>query len=150
MIKVRAKIEEIIGNIVDKSSYELVDIAFNSGKKSTIEVFIWKSGGVSISDCRRISREISDELDIIDLIDEKYYLVVSSPGLDRPLKTIRDYERSIGESVKITLADGKVEIAEILSTKSNDGKDFVVLSRSGNVFEVDIADIKKCRIQITP
>ncbi len=150
MLKTKAKIEKMIAGIVESESFDLVDIEFKEGKKTSIEVFIWKPGGISVSDCRKVSREISDAMDIADLMPGKYYLVVSSPGLDRPLKTIRDFQRSVGEDVKMTLKSGKIRKGEILSTKNIEGKDYVVIDDSGNISEIEILNIKKGKIQIMP
>lgn len=65
--------------------------------------YIDKEGGIAVDDCEVISRILSDWLDQTDFIEESYILEVSSPGLGRPLKKERDFERSLGEEVEIRL-----------------------------------------------
>jgi len=78
---------------------------FGVGKRKILRVFIDKNGGVSVENCASVSRFLSEELDKeenADLIDGSYTIEVSSPGLDRPLKTKRDFERNLGRTLRIT------------------------------------------------
>jgi ribosome maturation factor RimP len=75
------------------------------GNRKILRVFIDKNGGVSVENCANTSRYLSEELDKeenSDLIDGSYTIEVSSPGLDRPLKTKRDFERNLGRIVRVT------------------------------------------------
>ncbi|HHW48601.1 MAG TPA: ribosome maturation factor RimP [Clostridiaceae bacterium] len=104
----KKKIEEIVEKlalpIVEKNSFELVDVEFvKEGSNWYLRVYIDKDGGISIDDCQVVSEELSDKLDEIDPIKHSYFLEVSSPGLDRPLKTERDFERNKGEKVELKL-----------------------------------------------
>jgi len=78
---------------------------FGAGKRKILRVFIDKNGGVSVENCASVSRFLSEELDKeenADLIDGSYTIEVSSPGLDRPLKTKRDFERNLGRTLRVT------------------------------------------------
>ena len=66
-----------------------------------LRAYIDKEGGIAINDCEMVSRRLSDWLDREDFIEDSYILEVSSPGLGRPLKKDRDFERNIGEEVEI-------------------------------------------------
>ena len=68
-----------------------------------LRAYIDKEGGIAVNDCEVISRILSDWLDQTDFIEDSYILEVSSPGLGRPLKKERDFERSLGEEVEIRL-----------------------------------------------
>ena len=68
-----------------------------------LRAYIDKEGGIAVDDCEVISRILSDWLDQTDFIEDSYILEVSSPGLGRPLKKERDFERSLGEEVEIRL-----------------------------------------------
>lgn len=88
--------------ILEALGLELVDIEFKrSGREAVLRLFIDKEGGVTLDDCADVSRELSLVLDVEDFIPGHYSLEVSSPGLDRPLKTPADYERFAGRLVKI-------------------------------------------------
>ena len=88
--------------ILEALHIELVDIEFRrSGRELILCLFIDKEGGVNVDDCADVSRELSVIIDIEDFIPGNYSLEVSSPGLDRPLKKVSDYERFTGRLVKI-------------------------------------------------
>jgi len=83
------KIREFIQLVIEQNTAELIDLEFK-GKKGNqvLRVFVDTEGGITLKQCEQISREISDFLDQKDLISGKYRLEVSSPGIDRPLKTL--------------------------------------------------------------
>ena len=98
------KAEALILPIINKNNYELVDIEFvREGSNWFLRAYVDKEGGFSVNDCEKVSREFSDLLDKEDFIEESYILEISSPGLGRPLKKDKDFERSIGEEVEVKL-----------------------------------------------
>ena len=101
---VEATIEEIVQPIVDAKNFEIVDIEYvKEAGEYYLRVYLDKEGGISLSDCEVVSRELSEILDKKDPIKENYFLEVSSPGLDRPLKKDKDFERYKGRDVEIKL-----------------------------------------------
>lgn len=95
-------VTELALPIVDKNSFELVDVEFvKEGANWYLRIYIDKPGGITIDDCQLVSEEISDKLDEADPIKQSYFLEVSSPGLDRPLKKDSDFEKFKGELVEI-------------------------------------------------
>src|SRR5699024_107869 len=81
-------------------------------------IYIDKSGGVDLDDCTRVSEKASEQLDKYDPIQAAYFLEVSSPGAEKPLKTIDDFQRHIGENVYVSLyihIDGEKEYTVILT-----------------------------------
>jgi ribosome maturation factor RimP len=106
------EIQELAERIVESEGMELVDIEFKPGRvRSLLRIYIDKEGGVTLNDCENVSRQLSAVLDVKDLLKSAYVLEVSSPGLDRPLRTDRDYRRAIGRLLKLHLMDeqGKME-----------------------------------------
>ncbi len=96
------KTEELLIPIVGENGFELVDVEYvKEGGTWYLRAYIDKPGGITVDDCEKVSRRLSDLLDEKDYIDEAYILEVSSPGLGRPLKKDKDLERSIGEEVEI-------------------------------------------------
>ncbi len=88
--------------ILESMGFELVDIEFGRfGRDMVLRLFIDKEGGITLDDCAAFSRELSMLLDVEDTIPSNYTLEVSSPGLDRPLKKISDYDRFVGKLIKI-------------------------------------------------
>ena len=111
--KIKALIEPIIGS---KEAY-LVDISIRGSQSGkTIEVFIDNNVGVTTELCADISRDISPILDAANLFQHKYHLVVSSPGIDRPLKYLQQYPKNIGRKfiVKLRNEQGIIKVQGVL------------------------------------
>ena len=88
--------------IVDSHSFEIVDVEYvKEGQDWYLRCYIDKEGGININDCELVSRELEKVLDEQDFLKDAYILEVSSPGLTRPLKKERDFERNIGKPVEI-------------------------------------------------
>ena len=101
------KLDNIIQPLLTDLGIELVELQYSKGKRTSVRVFIWEDGGISLDRCTAISRQISDILERKDVIAGKYFLEVSSPGLDRPLKTKRDFERQCGRMLKAVIQIGE-------------------------------------------
>ena len=98
--------EEIINfltKFADELSVEIVDVEAKSGKNPYLTVFIDKVGGVDLDTLEKFHNLINLPLDEFDPYDSPYTLNVSSPGVDRPLKTQRDFERKMGKEVEVKL-----------------------------------------------
>lgn len=94
----------VIGPLTDMG-YELVDVEYEKQYgQMTLTVFIYKDGGVDLDDCEKVSRALDPVLDEVNPTqNQPYSFNVSSPGLDRPFKTQRDYERNYGQEVEVKL-----------------------------------------------
>ena len=118
------KTEEILIPIVEEYGYELVDVEYvREGGTWYLRAYIDKPGGISIDDCEAVSRRLSDLLDEKDYIEDSYIMEVSSPGLGRPLKKDKDFERSMGEEVEIRtyrMIDKQKEFTGILKAYDKD------------------------------
>ena len=112
------KTEAILLPILKKNGFDLWDVEYvKEGGTWYLRAYIDKPGGIMVDDCEAVSRELSDILDEKDFIDDAYILEVSSPGLGRPLKKERDYEKSLGKEVEIRtyrMLEGKKEFRGIL------------------------------------
>ena len=96
------EISRLAEDLLRHEQMELVDVQYRRESPGwVLRVLIDKPGAVTIDDCSTISRELSDLLDVKDLIHHPYTLEVSSPGIRRPLKKETDYLRHLGESVTI-------------------------------------------------
>jgi len=96
------ELEEAIETAVKGCGVELYDIVqTKENKRNILRIFITSADGVSLEKCTEVSRMVSPVLDLYDPIHGEYNLEVSSPGIERKLKTLRHYQTSIGENVKI-------------------------------------------------
>ncbi len=96
------RVKELVTPIIVGQELELIDVEFTrEGQVRYLRIFIDTPGGVTIDDCQKVSRECEVVLDIENIIRTQYVLEISSPGLDRPLKTKEDYIRFQKRLVKI-------------------------------------------------
>lgn len=118
------KTEALLQPLMAAHQFELVDVEFvKEAGTWFLRAYIDKPGGITIDDCEVISRALSDLLDEKDFIEEAYILEVSSPGLGRPLKKDKDFDRSLGESVEVRLfkaIDKQKEFTGILKAWDKD------------------------------
>ncbi len=103
-IKPMEEIQAALEPIATEQGIEIVEVEFKQGKEPALTVYIDKEGGVDLNACESFHRAIDPVLDEVDpTYDVPYTLNVSSPGLDRPLKTDRDYQKAMGQKVEVKL-----------------------------------------------
>lgn len=105
MSRVVDEVRVVVQPIVDEQNLELVDMEFlKEGKNWFLRIYIDKPGGIDIEECALISEKVSEALDAIDPdpIPQAYFLEVSSPGAERPLKTKADMQNAIGKYVHLS------------------------------------------------
>ncbi|SLN69864.1 Ribosome maturation factor RimP [Falsiruegeria litorea R37] len=105
------RLAEIITPVIEDLGYELVRIRLMSGKETTLQIMADKAGGgIEVDDCGEISNAVSATLDVEDPILDAYTLEVSSPGIDRPLTRLKDFDMFEGYEAKLEtteLIDGR-------------------------------------------
>ena len=99
--EVEALITALVEPILADTEMTLVDVEYVREKDWYLRIFIDKPGGVDIDDCQLVSEQLTAVLDAKDPIPDKYFLEVSSPGIDRPLKKDKDFEAAYGTKVDI-------------------------------------------------
>ena len=119
-----SRTEQLLQPMMEEHQFELVDVEYvKEGGTWYLRAYIDKPDGITINDCEVISRALSDALDEEDFIEDSYVLEVSSPGLGRPLKKDKDFQRSIGEAVELKLykpVDGSKDYTGILLSFDKD------------------------------
>ncbi|NIR47549.1 ribosome maturation factor RimP [candidate division KSB1 bacterium] len=102
MKNIEEQLKEILLPILEDERINLVDIQIKGKPGSQVfRVFVDTEGGITLNKCESISRQLSDELDMRDLIPGKYRLEVSSPGIDRPLVSRNDFRRNLARDVQL-------------------------------------------------
>lgn len=120
--------EQLLLPIIKDNNFELVDVEYvKEGGNWYLRAYIDKEGGITVDDCEIVSRTLSDKLDKDDFIEEAYVLEVSSPGLGRPLKKDKDFQRSLGEEVEIRLYKALDKSKEYKGILKNYSKDTVTI-----------------------
>ncbi|HBG45459.1 MAG TPA: ribosome maturation factor RimP [Deltaproteobacteria bacterium] len=147
---VEDRIRQLAQPVADGLGLELVDVSFASEHgRRVLRVYIDKPGGITVHDCEQVSREFSTILDVEDPIPQSYNLEVSSPGLDRPLKTERDFARYAGRRAKIKTMeaiDGRRNFKAVID-EVRDGT-VLVTDFDGKKFMIAVSNIEKARLEI--
>ena len=100
---IKAAVEAMVLPFLDENGFELVDIEYvKEGSNWYLRIFVDKDGGIDIDECVRVSEFVSEKLDEEEPISGMYFLEVSSPGAERPLKKPADYHKAIGKNVFVT------------------------------------------------
>ncbi len=141
------KIEAEVEQTVNDFGYELVQIRYGGEAEGrTLSIFIDRPDGVSAEDCSDMSRRLSMLLDSLDPIPGSYTLIVSSPGLDRPLTRDSDFDRFEGETaaVRYRAADGQRRTDTGLLRGVEDGN--VVIEDEGEAVRIPLDEIEQAHL----
>jgi ribosome maturation factor RimP len=140
-------IEDLITPAVEALGCELWGIEFMSmGRHSKLRIYIDREDGVNVGDCERVSREVSDLLDVENLVPQAYTLEISSPGMDRILFKPEHYTRHIGETVDIRLHfpyEGSKRVTGVLAGLEDDE---VILQAGEDEFILPLENIQRARL----
>lgn len=141
--RVRTLVEEVI----DESMF-VVEVIVRGRKGSrVVEVFLDGDAPLSIEALARVSREAGFLIEVEDVIDGKYRLNVSSPGLDRPLTLPRQYKKHVGRTLRVRFRDGENERAvkgKLLKT----GEDGVVIAAGKQELRIPFTEIVRAKVEL--
>jgi len=134
--------------VVESMGYELVGIEFHSSEHhGVLRLYIDHDNGITVDDCAKVSRQISAVIDVEDPIEMAFDLEVSSPGINRPLFKLGDFEKYNGEKAKIKLGvalNGRKNFSGIL--KGIDNEQHVIIDVDNEIFELPHQDIAKAHL----
>lgn len=152
--------EALVLPILETNQFELVDVEFvKEAGNWHLRVYVDKEGGITIDDLTLVNHALSDQMDREDFIAESYILEVSSPGLLRPFKKPKDYQRNIGQDVELKLfspvtweENGKKysdkEFIGVLKSYQEE-EETIVLAMDNREMEIQVKDIALIRKYIT-
>ncbi len=139
-----SSVRKITEEILESTDIELFDIEYvKEGPFKYLKVYIDKPGGITVDDTADISRVLNKKLDEVDLIKEQYFLEVSSPGVERPFKTEKDYLRNLNKLVEARLykaIDDKKTVKGILMEKNENN---IVIKSGEDIFTIELKDLAK-------
>lgn len=148
MRKINPTIEEKVAALVTTMGYEFVGYEFGQeNRRAIFRLFIDRPGGVSHQDCSAVSYQVSAMFDVDDPIEGQYLLEVSSPGLNRPLFALAQYEKQLGRRIKVRL------FAPLIARKNFTGvlqrvekEQICLLLDEGNEVMLPFSDIEKANV----
>ena len=143
----RDKLIELLEPPLRALGYELADLEAHLGRKGLLRIYIDRDpGGVTLADCELVSEQIGAFLDVEDPLPGSYVLEVSSPGLDRRLRTPAHFERFAGEPVKVELREPQEGRRRLTGTLSGIEGDTVLLEAGGRTWRLQLKDISVARL----
>lgn len=148
--KVIERLTEFADSLLPAMGLELFDIQFRrEGHGWVLRLIVDKEEGVTLDDCSQVSREISDFLDVEDLIDHPYHLEVSSPGLERPLRSLEDCRRHLGKKARFKLKE-EVDSQRLIvgDLQAVENEEIYVVSQAGKSHRLEWANVKKARLTL--
>ena len=147
MATLEQNLQEMLQGTVEDLGCELWGIECQrAGRFMTVRLFIDKEGGVTVDDCADVSRQVSAILDVEDPIADKYNLEVSSPGLDRPLFTLLQFERYIGQDIAVHLRIPVIERRKWQGKLERIENDMVTLIVDGQEQVLVFGNIQKANV----
>ena len=152
-MSVKERVKEMVLPILERLGYELVEVTYQKQHDAmhlTIYIDSTKEGGVSLDDTEIVANAIDQPLDELDPTSgEPFILNVSSPGLDRPLKTARDYLKKIGTEIEVLLyapfSGSKKHVGKLLSYDNG----IISLETESGELKIDIKSIAVAKPYIT-
>ena len=145
MDKVKQQIKDLLEQPLALEDCYISDLVLSKYKNnSTLRLFVYAKNNTSLDECARISRIVGDVIDGTDLFKNGYTLEISSPGLDQPLESIKDFEYRAGETVKIIFCDKEKKkiTAKIISASEN----LIEFESKDGKFTCDLAEIENAKI----
>ena len=121
--RVEEAVEKIAEEILANTDYELVDVEYVKERDWFLRIYIDKDGGVGLDDCQEVSGLLDERIEKLGILNDRFILEVSSPGLDRALKKEKDFQREMGKKVDITLykpLNGEKNITGVLTGYAGD------------------------------
>jgi ribosome maturation factor RimP len=143
-VKSVQEIQEVLQPIADEMAIEIVEVEFKQGREPALTVYIDIEGGVDLNTCEAFHRAIDPVLDELDPTQgAPYTLNVSSPGLDRPLKTERDFQKCMGKKVEVKLFAPMQGKKFFEATLVGFDEHCVSIEDNGNVLKLEKSKIAK-------
>ncbi len=144
------RVRDFAEELLPSMGLELVEVQFRREQHGwVLRVFIDTEEGVTLEHCGRVSRELSDYLDVEDIIDHKYHLEVSSPGLERKLYKTEDFRRFSGQRAKVKLqdpVDGQKTFIGVIS--GVDGETITLLTEQGEKLRFTFDMVSTARLAL--
>lgn len=144
------KIKEIIESILQEENAELVEIIYRrEAGRQVLRVLVDKEDGIMLTDCVKLNEKISQALDESNVITERYVLEVASPGIDRPFKIKRDYERAKGRMVRVTLNEAILDKKEYIGRLQEILNDSIKIdTKKKGILEIPFEKIIRARQEV--
>jgi ribosome maturation factor RimP len=147
----KESVQKLIEEIIEGTELFLVDVRSGTGKTTKITILLDSDEGISIEQCAKISRELSQKLEEMEVGDSPFTLEISSPGLEEPLKSKRQYFKNLNRQLSVTLIDGSQKKGKLIEVKDES----IILGipekkkQEELIIEIAFSEIKKSNIIVS-
>jgi ribosome maturation factor RimP len=149
---VRNEVVELAAPMADELGYEVVDVEFVPARgRAVVRVFLDRPGGVTLDDCARFSRRLGDLLEMNQTLPGAYVIEVSSPGIERRLRTAEHFRRFLGRRARVdahTPVDGRRHVEGVLRAAADDAVTLAL--DGGGTWTVPLAAVKSAHLIVDP
>jgi ribosome maturation factor RimP len=138
---------EIVEPVVVSQGMELVELEFQREPRGwVLRLYIDRERGVNLQDCTAVSREVNDLLDVKDPIRHPYHLEISSPGLDRPIRKQKDFEKYCGHRVRVTLSEPGARRRVVQGILASASSGVIRLETDDGAVDVPVSAVSRARL----
>ena len=143
------RVKAVADSLLISEDMELVDIEYRREPVGwVLRLTVDKRGGVTLDDCTRVSHELGRSLDVEDFIPNPYYMEVSSPGLDRPLKNKQDFIRFSGRRIRVKTNDPIGNQRNFKGKLRDCAEGRIEMETDGGIIEIPLSNIAKANLEV--
>jgi ribosome maturation factor RimP len=142
----KERLIELLEPVVAALGFELTDLDAHAGRRGLLRLFIDRESGVTLGDCERVGEQIGAFLDVEDPLPGSYVLEVSSPGLDRRLRTVAHFRRFADERIKVELKRARDGRRRLTGRLVGAEGETVLIDVDGATWRVELNDIAEARL----
>ena len=148
MDHIETKIRDLVETLLTDDEIKLVDVVLR-GQKGTrvLNIYADTVSGIRMDQIARLTRGVNDLLDVHDVVPGKYRLEISSPGVDRPLKALWEFQKNIGRKLKVVY-DIDEEVQETVGSLLSTTSDEIVIKEKKESVHIPIASIRTAKVQL--
>ncbi|ASK35208.1 ribosome maturation factor RimP [Alloalcanivorax mobilis] len=147
MSKRTDQLKELLAPVVEDLGFTLWGVQYLQGRGAVLRLFIDHEDGINVDDCIRVSHEVSGVLDVEDPIPGEYNLEVSSPGMDRPLFELAQFQLYLGDDVHLKLLAPVAGKRKLTATLVGVDGDTLVLMLNGDTLRVPYSQVDRARLE---
>ncbi|MBF0518965.1 MAG: ribosome maturation factor RimP [Nitrospirae bacterium] len=143
------KLRNLVEEVALRNGVDIVGVEVKGrGSRTLLRLTLDKEGGVTLSDCERVSREVAVMLDVEDIFPESYTLEVTSPGIDRPLKGRTDFLKNIGKLLNVVTSEKISNESFFRGRLQSVEEDSITLTVDKRIVAIPIDNVSRAKVEI--
>ena len=147
--EIEQRVHRMVEGLVRGSELEPVEVRFTrEGRQAYLRIFVHRDEGITLAHCQSLSERLDLALEVEDFIPDSYILEVSSPGLNRPLRTRRDFERNMGRLVRLNTTEVLDDRKRFLGRIQEVGERELTLEGSKSTWRIPLESIAKAKLEV--